>query len=275
MLKYIEILLISCLFFASCKNKQNIDIENDIKFDSIEINAEYHLLGDTANPNCSLQSQFIYPSEYENKEVLEKIKTLFVIDFFGEDYRGLQPDEASERYKNAYLSEYKELEKEFLKDSAKELMPWYNYYESTNDQILFNKADILSYCVTVNCYTGGAHGSNSYNNHVIDLKSGNKLKEKDVFTDNFQNELSQVIIEELVKKYQLANAAQLEDSVGIFRVGEIFPNNNFRADSEGIIYTFNEYEIAPYVVGKIDVLLPFDKIKHLLRKNTPVYQLIK
>ncbi|MDR2233864.1 MAG: RsiV family protein [Tannerella sp.] len=281
MLRYLEISVIFFLFLTGCKNKQNADIkedirvENDIKFDSIEVDVEYYLLGDTANPNCSLQSKFIYPAEYKDIETLEKIKMQFVVDFFGEDYRGLQPGEAIERYKNAYLTEYKKLEREFSRDPAEKSAYWYNYYESTNNEIIFNELNLISYCVTLNCYTGGAHGSNGYNNRIIDLKSGNKLEEKDIFTDNFHDELTSIIVDELVRKFGLENAAQLEDSVPIFNVSEISPNNNLLVDNEGIIYTYNEYEIAPYSVGKIDVLLPFDKIEHLLNKKSPVYQFVK
>jgi hypothetical protein len=276
--EYLAIIITLSFLLSGCKNNiQNADMENDIKFDSIKVKAEYHMLGDTGNPNCNLQSKFIYPVDYKDKKVLEKIKTLFVVDFFGENYRNLTPDSAVERYRNAYLTEYKSLEDDYKKDIAEDSTDglWYNYYESKNNEITFNKTNIISYSVVMDCYTGGAHGSKGCANHVIDLKSGNRIKEEDIFADNFQNELSKIIIDALVQKFELESVAQLEEAKEIFNVNEILPNNNFLVDNSGITYTYNEYEIAPYAVGIIDVSLPFHKIKHLLKKNTPVYHLAK
>ncbi|HNP92166.1 RsiV family protein, partial [Macellibacteroides fermentans] len=54
----------------------------------------------------------------------------------------------------------------------------------------------------------------------------------------------------------------------------IFPNGNFSVDETGINYTFNEYEIAAYVVGATHVHLSFEEIKHLARKESPIAHLV-
>ena len=41
-------------------------------------------------------------------------------------------------------------------------------------------------------------------------------------------------------------------------------------DEIGITYTFNEYEIATYIVGVTSVRIPYEKIRHLLRKESPI-----
>jgi hypothetical protein len=63
--------------------------------------------------------------------------------------------------------------------------------------------------------------------------------------------------------------AELEN-IGFFNLDEISSNNNFYADEIGITYTFNEYEIAAYVVGPVTIQIPYDKIRHLLRRESPV-----
>jgi hypothetical protein len=66
--------------------------------------------------------------------------------------------------------------------------------------------------------------------------------------------------------------AELEN-IGFFNLDEIYPNNNFYADETGITYTFNEYEIAAYVVGAVSVQIPYENIRHLLRRESPVSEL--
>ena len=117
---------------------------------------------------------------------------------------------------------------------------WFSYYEMSSDDIAFNQDDIISYTVSFENYTGGAHGAHSYNNHVVNLKTGKPITEEEIFVDN-----------------------------------EIFPNGNFLVDETGITYSFNEYEIAAYVVGVTNVHLPYKEIRYLLRDDSPISQLIE
>ena len=64
------------------------------------------------------------------------------------------------------------------------------------------------------------------------------------------------------------------ENIGFFSVEEIFPNGNFLVDGDGITYTFNEYEIAAYVVRETNVFLPYAEIQYLLKKESPIAKLI-
>jgi hypothetical protein len=264
-------LLLAGLLFAGCKQTAaNIDGENEIRFDSTMIRKEYHLFGDSVNPSCTLESLFIYPSEYKDGEILRKIQRHFFLSFFGEDDASESPEEAMENYADKYVSEYKEFEKDFP-DGIKspETEPLYMHYEMTSNEILYNKYGLISYLVSVEYYTGGAHGEQGYNNFVISLKSGEALEEKDLFVDNYQDDLAGIILDAIAADYNVADPAELENQ-GFFNIKEIYPNNNFHVDGEGITYTFNQYEIAAYFVGKTDVTLPYAKIRHLMREDSPV-----
>ena len=118
----------------------------------------------------------------------------------------------------------------------------------SSDDIAYNKNDILSYTVNFENYTGGAHGAHSFTNHVIDMKTGNLIKEDDIFIEGFQEDLAQILIDRIAKQNTVENPKELEN-IGFFSIDEIFPNGNFLIDDNGITYTFNEYEIAAYVVG--------------------------
>jgi hypothetical protein len=265
---YLTVLITICGLTSNCNNHHQPDGGNDITFDTIEVNKQYFMLGDTLNPHCDLDIKYIYPKDYYDKDVLQKIQEQFIVDFFGENYAKKPADDAVNHYAQKYIADYKDIEKDFAKDFADDSasVSSYGYYESTHNEIKYNKFDIISYCVIINYYTGGAHGSNGCNNHVIDLKSGNKTKEEDLFIDNYQEPLAKMIVKTLLYDYKAANEEKLEE-MGFFNTKEIFPNNNFYIDDEGITYTYNEYEIAPYSMGKIDVKIPYEKIRNLLRKD--------
>lgn len=276
----ITVVLLFGLMISSCKQKttHNPEAENDIRFDSILVNEKYHLLGDTTHPYCTLMSTFIYPSDYKDKEVLEKLTRHFISSFFGEDSVSMKPQEAMDKHIQKYIADYKELEQDFISEvkttgEKPSQESWFSHYEASWDEILFNKCDLLSYSVSVEYYTGGAHGGHAYNNHVLNLKTGEEVEEEDIFFDDYHNELAQIIVDIIASDNHVPTPEELENR-GFFNIDEIYPNNNFYLDENGITYTFNEYEIAAYFIGKIDVFLPFDKIRHLIREDSPVAPLV-
>ena len=268
--------LLCSVMVVGCKQKTvlNTEAENDIKFDSIMVNEKYHILGDSTNPYCLLESAFIFPADYKDKEILDKLNRHFINSFFGEDTTSVTPKEAIDRYIEKYITDYKELESDFISETEitgekPSQESWFAYYEMSSNEILYNKCNLLSYTISVEYYTGGAHGGHGYNNYVLSLNTGEELDETNIFIENYHDSLAQIIVYTLASDNELAAPEDLE-SLGYFNIEEIFPNNNFFVDENGITFTYNEYEIAAYFVGRIDVFLPYEKIRHLIRKDSPV-----
>ena len=275
-IRSITTILLGYILITSCKKTIDTEAENDIKFDSIEINEKYHLLGDSTNPFCTLESNFIFPIEYKDEEVLGKINRYFLESFFGLDFFpakdsvSMTPKEAMNLYIQQYITDYKELESDFKTETEKPSQEsWYAYYEALSNEILYNKCDLLSYVVYVEYYTGGAHGGSGYNNHVLHLKTGEEVNETTIFIEDYQDSLAQIIINTIATDNDLTNPGELEN-IGFFSIDEIYPNGNFYIDENGITYTYNVYEIAPFALGRTDVFLSYEKIRHLLKKNSPI-----
>lgn len=251
--------------------------ENDIRFDSITVEKIYHLLDNPDNPNCDLEIKFVYPQAYADEAILEKLRKQFVVSYFGEDYEDLSPEEATRRYTDDYLSAYKDLEEDYKDDLAnadkRPVGAWYSYYEMSSNTIAFNQADIISYTVSFENYTGGAHGAHAYNNHVLNLRTGRPITEEEIFVEDYQDSLARILVDRIARQNNLTDIKELED-IGFFNVDEIYPNGNFLVDEEGITYSFNEYEIAAYVVGVTNVRLPYQDIRHLLKDESPIAHLI-
>lgn len=273
--KLVVLFLIS-VFVSGCNIGTKKTTDNDVTFDSISVDKTYHLLENPENPNCNLQINFTYPAKYDNKDILKKIQQQFVYSYFGDGYENLSPEEATAKYTEDYLNNYKDLEDEYKAEVAKAdetpVGAWFSYFEMSSDDIAYNKNDILSYTVNFENYTGGAHGAHSFTNHVIDMKTGNLIKEDDIFIEGFQEDLAQILIDRIAKQNTVENPKELEN-IGFFSIDEIFPNGNFLIDDNGITYTFNEYEIAAYVVGTTNVHLPYEEIQYLLKKESPIAHL--
>ena len=273
--KLVVLFLIS-VFVSGCNIGTKKTTDNDVTFDSISVDKTYHLLENPENPNCNLQINFTYPAKYDNKDILKKIQQKFVYSYFGDGYENLSPEEATAKYTEDYLNNYKDLEDEYKAEVAKAdetpVGAWFSYFEMSSDDIAYNKNDILSYTVNFENYTGGAHGAHSFTNHVIDMKTGNPIKEDDIFIEGFQEDLAQILIDRIAKQNTVENPKELEN-IGFFSIDEIFPNGNFLIDDNGITYTFNEYEIAAYVVGATNVHLPYEEIQYLLKKESPIAHL--
>jgi hypothetical protein len=121
-------------------------------------------------------------------------------------------------------------------------------------------------------YKGGAHNAHQYTNRVVDLRTGRRITENEIFVDDYQDALAKIIIDGIA----LANNVEVPEleNIGFFDINEIYPNRNFHIDETGITYTFNEYEIAAYVVGPVSVKIPYEKIGHLLRRESPVSHIV-
>lgn len=274
--KSIIVFFLVSLFLASCHTGTKQTAENAVQFDSIRVDKTYHLLDNIENPNCNLQLDFIFPVKTGDKDHTQKIQKLFVQSYFGENYENLTPAEAVAQYTEDYLNAYKELEEDYKKDLAKQdqspVGAWYSYYEMSSDDIVYNGNDLLSYTINFENYTGGAHGAHSFTNRVINMKTGKFVTEEEIFIENYQDDLARILIDRIAKENNVENAKDLEN-IGFFSVEEIFPNGNFLVDDKGITYTFNEYEIAAYVVGATQVFLPFEDIRYLLKKDSPISHL--
>lgn len=272
-LSILSILVVFVFFIGlfSCKKKaQN---STQITFDSIVVKERIPLLAesDTTLPYSDVDVRFIYPSKFGNKEKLARLQQIFVGTFFGDvEADSLSPQDAMNEYIAAYTEEYKSLSNNYYSDkkhlSNGDIPQWYWYSMSNENKIVFKNDSLLSYAVQYSDYTGGAHGSHRTTYVNIDLGELTTLSEEDIFLPNYQKPLREIIIKKLMADNNVSAPESLIN-IGFFDIDEIFPNNNFWLNDEGIHYAYNQYEIAPYSMGVIEVLIPFNELKSILKPD--------
>ena len=250
---------------TSCFKKSD-----EIKFDKLEFKEKVYLFpdNDSTKPFANVEIEYNYPKSFKSKEDLARLQQIFNGTFFNdESYDLLSPKDALNKYVEDYTEEYRELGNQYHEDMGNmdgDNQPsWYWYQMAKTNEILFEDANILSYSVEHSDYTGGAHGSLNVLYFTINLTELTTITEEDIFKPNFHNELTAKIIKALMKDKGVNTAEELLNE-GFFDINEIAPNNNFWINDKGVHYIYNQYEIAPYSMGPIEVTIPYEDIKSII-----------
>lgn len=261
------LILLMSLNLLSCIQDKS---KNDIKFDELEIKEKVFLLtvNDTTLPYSDVKFEYTFPVKFNNKEDLARLQQIFSGTFFNdESYDSLSPQDALTEYLKDYSTEYRTLAEQYQIDKenleSDQMPSWYWYYHYKTNEILFDDENIVSYLVEHSDYTGGAHGSLNALYYIIDLNSLTTITEEDIFKPNYHQFLTSKIIETLMKKYDVTEADQLI-SEGFFDINDIAPNNNFWMNDKGVHYVYNQYEIAPYSMGPIEITIPFEEVLSII-----------
>lgn len=110
-------------------------------------------------------------------------------------------------------------------------------------------------------YMGGAHPGLNSAYLVFDLRTGKTLTLQEALTDEEMQKVAHAVSAELLKKY---GDALYPESLELFTAYENDPSMNrakellerygeFSLTNDGVIMHYDEYEIAPYAAGPIEV----------------------
>ena len=100
------------------------------------------------------------------------------------------------------------------------------------------------------------------------------IRLKDLFTDNYEEALTDLLWNQLMADNHVATREELED-LGYGSTGDIVPTENFYIGQEGITFYYNVYDIAPYVMGAIEISLPYEIMSHLLKDETKILDSVR
>ncbi|HKM44101.1 MAG TPA: RsiV family protein [Dysgonamonadaceae bacterium] len=281
---WVSIIAISC----NNDNKSTFTKENLVQFDTLIVNKKHHLRNDSANPSCELNVQLVFPIE-SGKSDLKKLQQLFIHETLGQIFENLTPYEAVDQYVENFIKNYEAdariFDEEMIElENHPTLIPqtkdeehenelqsniFYTYYESLSNKIHFNQSNLLSFQVNQSNNKGEAATYSSFNNFVINLKTGSLVTENDIFVPGYDVALQQLFANSLMQQNEVKSISDLED-LGYFGIQEIMPNRNFLINNEGITYTFNKGEYSAYPLSAPEVFIPFNELKMLLKPNTVV-----
>jgi hypothetical protein len=143
----------------------------------------------------------------------------------------------------------------------------YGYEHSISCNFIERFENILTFSISDYSYGFGAahpnHFSVMYN---IDLKTGKLIQLEDIFKKGTKNQLNKIAEKLFIRE----NGSEGWD----FEQGKFELNSDFIIQKDGLLFTFDAYEIGPYAAGDPFVFIPYTKIKKLLKNESVLKALI-
>ena len=234
-------------------------------------------LEDGQESNLTFSIRYTYPVAVNaSDEVLAKLQRAVCQTVLGDAFLDMRPQQAIEAYAamkhNEYIQNNLPLLQEWAIDHEDESLGETLFNEELiisaapigNGLPLTNIPSLWSYAMDVYEYTGGAHGNRYLLIQNYDLQTGNAVSEQDLFIDDYYEPLKSLLLEALIVQTDEAETKKDLRRLG-YSVDDVVPNENFYVTAEGITYVYNPYEIAPYAMGCIQISLPWDAARHLMR----------
>jgi len=171
----------------------------------------------------------------------------------------------------------------FLSDEFQQSIMWYeeliadtvemtannngfSYSFETGFEVKYNSETFLSISLDHYQFTGGAHGNYYSLGYNIRLKDGKVLSLEDIINEDSFDMLSYECGQAIIDTFQvtsLLDAGLFEDEINIL------PDQDFYIIPGALVLQFDPFEIAPYAMGELEVRIPFDRIKDILKDNLP------
>lgn len=264
------ILTLVCVFtFNLLHADTTTDNDDGIGDDSAKDDTQVYFLYDGIDLATTLKFQYpkakmmiktVYPvlhSEDENEAAISNFNALVLeiinqeIDEFKNQVAQMKPDQAK-------------LAKSVLKNDL--------YIDYDSSFINMTDQHVLSVRFTIaGMIAGSAHGYHTHRVLNYDLDAGEPLGLEDLFLPDadFITRLSEYTRGVLTKR--LSNKemviAGTEPTPANFREWNVKPI--------GLVITFDEYQVAPYVFGAQTVLIPYSALNDILDPDSPIYSCIK
>ena len=194
---------------------------------------------------------------------------------------------------SGFLEDFKETQaenkKEFLKNGDASLIT--DWELSLSSKITWDSEKCFSFQSYVYTYFGGAHPDEWYWSGTYSRELKRRIVVADLFDDKNLLSVAAVICKEISQNYRSSEILRRIASDEVVKIqrgdyksyaeyagnpdnigeGDIGGNpcvsENFMIVEEGILWTYNEYEIASYSEGHTDVLVPWKSIMPYLKSK--------
>lgn len=137
--------------------------------------------------------------------------------------------------------------------------------------VVTNDRNILAVSVGAFEFAGGAHPNSWVGYLNFDIRTGKLLQLNDLLVPHGKAQLDRI-----GERLFLGDNGDMdgESLAWDFEPGNFKLNENFAITTGGLLFTFNPYEIGPYVMGAPQVFIPYKEMKALVKKDGPLGQFL-
>ncbi len=241
-----------------------------LAFRAIYLKEEIPLFEKTKNsPVASLELSLLLPGGPSDAGVSNAVTRLVYADFFGKYDSLATAENLIDETKRQYVANYRNSNADIYQEGAQS----FNWNKIKEVRILHNEHDLLSLEFHDYGFTGGAHGLTVSKFRVLDLADGHLVGLDEIFRDDYTNDLRDIINTSARKLYGLERGQSLREA-GFYN-DFIDPSDNFYITRDGIGFFYNQYEVAPYAMGQVNVFVNYNELMRILRTNGPAERLIR
>jgi hypothetical protein len=239
-----------------------------MEFDVHYLRSEGQLVdNESDSPSAEIELTLIFPDDtYVNPTVTDSVKKFIAKGFFGAGFNVNKPDSMLVGFENEYLFNYKKQNENWHQKGSS-----FNWEKVISMSVIYNTNYMLCLEYIKYAYSGGAHGMTNISYDIIYLDDGQLLTYSEVFKDDSDEALADLLTDQLRRDYSIPETINLKEA-GFF-VEKVNPNRNIYVNGSGVGFLYNSYEIAPYSQGATNIFLRWSQIKDLVKMGTPVYRM--
>ncbi len=251
-----HILMAALLLFtiACSQNKNSSTTQNQADTITYETASFYKSSTECNTNTCGAYVKATYPvfkDDALNSFVMGKIT---IKPFDSVSYNAL--DIAAD----SFINEYVNFKKEYPETAG-------GYEWIQNLKVSYQNAKTINFTHSSYGYTGGAHGLENTLYYNLAKPSYTQLSLKDLFKAGYETELAKIAEQIFRSNEKLSEEDSLSDGY-FFDDGKFSLTSNFLITKDGILFTYNPYEIKAYAYGSTDLLIPYQQIQHLIKSDS-------
>ena len=137
------------------------------------------------------------------------------------------------------------------------------YSLQVDPEFLGQRGQVASFKIITAYYTGGAHGGASDNYYNLELKQKKQLMLNDIVLPDQQQKLRDQLY------MQFTEWVKKDDSkVNLAEYEQTWPftlTENFSFTDTGLLFSYGQYEIGPYVAGMPEFVVPYAQLNGIIK----------
>ncbi|MEW6126280.1 MAG: DUF3298 and DUF4163 domain-containing protein [Acidobacteriota bacterium] len=146
---------------------------------------------------------------------------------------------------------------------------WIDYH------VTFASDELISVVFDMSEYSAGAAHPNSYSTTFnYDLRNGKEIKLRELFANaNFLQVIANHCTRTLtarLKKIEAYDETMVKDGAS----AKADNYSSWNITRKGLLFNFDPYQVAAYAVGPQEVLIGYESLKEVLKKDSPIASLI-
>lgn len=238
-------LLLCLLLFLGCEE------EGRLTFEPLTIS-------DTVCDECP-QVLIEIPKALDQSKLAETINTaleeeLISLLVFDEQIEASTVTEAIQSFKNGYV----ELKKLYPDETA-------GWEAKITGTVSYEDKNIVTIAINSYLFTGGAHGYTTRRFLNFNKRKGNEIENWELFKDREHFEHfaeTKFRIQEDIPQNDAINSTGF-----MFEQDAFYLPENIGFTENGLVLLYNQYEVASYADGAIELILPYNEVNNYLARK--------